>query len=231
MATQERDFKGVWITKEVWLDARLNALEKVILTEIDSLDMGERGCWASNKHLADFCQCSETKVSTAISKLVKLGYIYVQKFDGRQRELKSRLSKIERQDHNFCEADLKNLQESNTENNTPNKTKREKKESNAPARVSYNSMIEEYTKDEELRDALKAFVQMRTASKGGKFTNRALELTFGKLDKMATTDAIKTEIVNQSVMHGWKGVFELKGQAIPTRSAGSWDGYDGCKLT
>ena len=96
MADNERDFKGVWIPKEVWLDTRLNALEKIILTEIDSLDSSERGCWASNKHLAEFCQCSESKVSTAISKLIKLGYLYVQSFDGRLRELKSRLSNFER---------------------------------------------------------------------------------------------------------------------------------------
>lgn len=75
----------------------MNALDKIILTEIDSLDRRERGCYASNKSIAEFCQCSETKVSTAISKLIKLEYIYVQKFDGRQRELKSRLSNFERQ--------------------------------------------------------------------------------------------------------------------------------------
>jgi len=118
MAENERDFKGVWISKTVWLDERLNALDKVILTEIDSLDNGDRGCFASNRHIADFCQCSETKVSTAISKLIKLGYIYVQKFDGRQRELKSRLSNFERQNFKNCNADFKNLKESNTSNNT-----------------------------------------------------------------------------------------------------------------
>ena len=118
MAENERDFKGVWIPRTVWLDDRLNALDKVILTEIDSLDNGERGCYASNKHIAEFCQCSETKVSTAISKLIKLGYITVQKFDGRQRELKSRLSKFERQGLKNCNSDFKNLKESNTSNNT-----------------------------------------------------------------------------------------------------------------
>ena len=122
MAESERDFKGVWIPKTVWLDTRINALEKVILTEIDSLDSSDRGCWASNKHIADFCQCSETKVSTAISKLIKLGYIYIQKFDGRQRELKSRLSNFERQDFKNCNADFKNLKESNTDNKKINKT-------------------------------------------------------------------------------------------------------------
>lgn len=118
----ERDFKGVWIPKTVWLDNRLNALDKVILAEIDSLDQGERGCYASNKHIADFCLCSETKVATTISKLKKLGYLYVRQFDGRQRELKSCLSNFERQTFKNYKADFQILKESNTESNTDNNT-------------------------------------------------------------------------------------------------------------
>lgn len=114
---QERDFKGVWIQKEIWLDKRLNALEKVILTEIDSLDSEEKGCYASNQYLAEFCQCSETKVSTAVKKLIELGYIYVKSFDGRIRILKSRLSKFERQDLKNLKADIKNFKENNINNN------------------------------------------------------------------------------------------------------------------
>ena len=76
MAENKREFRGVWIPKSVWLDTRLNALEKIILIEIDSLDSDERGCYASNKYLSEFCQCSETKISLAISKLCELGYIY-----------------------------------------------------------------------------------------------------------------------------------------------------------
>lgn len=114
----ERDFKGVWIPKAIWLDTRLNALDKVILAEIDSLDQGERGCYASNKHIADFCQCGEWKVSTSVSKLVQLGYLYVQKFDGRQRELKSRLANFTIQPCEKPKADLGNSRESNTDTNT-----------------------------------------------------------------------------------------------------------------
>jgi hypothetical protein len=124
MAENQRDFKGVWIPKTVWLDTRLNALDKVILTEVDSLDQGEKGCFASNKYIAEFCQCSETKVSTAISKLIELGYIYVKSFDGRQRVLKSRLSNFERQTFKKGKAESQNLKESNTENNTSNNTKK-----------------------------------------------------------------------------------------------------------
>ena len=121
---EKRDFKGVWIPKNVWLDTRLNALEKVILIEIDSLDNGERGCYASNEHLAEFCQCSKTKVSTAITKLIKCGYLYVQNFDGRKRELKSRLSNFERQNIKNCKAEYQNLKESNIESNTDNNKER-----------------------------------------------------------------------------------------------------------
>jgi hypothetical protein len=42
-----RDFKGVWIPKDVWLDHNLTWMEKLLLVEIDSLD-AEKGCFASN---------------------------------------------------------------------------------------------------------------------------------------------------------------------------------------
>lgn len=109
-----RDFKGVWIPKRVFLDERLNAIEKIILIEIDSLDAEDsEGCYASNEYLANFCKCSMTKVSTSISKLIKLGYLYVSKNDGRKRYLKSRLSNSESQDFKKSEPDLPEMKESN----------------------------------------------------------------------------------------------------------------------
>ena len=147
--SENRDFKGVWITKEVWLDTRLNALEKVILTEIDSLDNGEKGCYASNEHLAKFCQCSKTKVSTAIKKLIDCGYIYVQNFDGRKRELKSRLSNFERQNSKILKADYQILKESNIDNNTNNNIVSNKKERKKKKQTkSYDEQIAEYTQNE-----------------------------------------------------------------------------------
>lgn len=109
-----RDFKGVWIPKRVFLDERLNAIEKIILIEIDSLDAEDsEGCYASNEYLANFCKCSMTKVSTSISKLIKLGYLYVSKNDGRKRYLKSRLSNSESQDFKKSDPDLPEMKESN----------------------------------------------------------------------------------------------------------------------
>lgn len=113
----ERDFKGIWIPAEVWLDERLNPLEKVILMEIDSLDCGDKGCYASNEYIAGFCQCSESKVAHAVSRLVELGYVSRKSFDGRQRILQSRLANFARQNSKVCKADVQNLQESNIDSN------------------------------------------------------------------------------------------------------------------
>lgn len=203
-----RDFKGVWIPKEVWLDTRLNALDKVILIEIDSLDQGEKGCYASNEHLAEFCQCSKTKVSTAIKKLIDCGYIYVQNFDGRKRELKSRLSNSERQDFKKCKSDIQNLKESNIYSNTDNNTVSNKKERKSKSK-SYDEQIAEYTKNEELQEALKAFIQMRSFIKKP-LTEYALKLMLKKLDELGNNDTTKISILNQSITHNWQGIFPLK---------------------
>lgn len=118
-----RDFKGVWIPKEVWLDERLNTIDKIILLEIDSLDAGDEGCYASNKYLAEFCKCTETTVSTSISKLIKYGYLEAVKFDGRKRYLKSRLTNFKRQPLKNLKADFKKFKGSiynNIDNNIIN---------------------------------------------------------------------------------------------------------------
>lgn len=115
----ERDFKGIWIPASVWLDDRLSALDKVILAEIDSLD-GEKGCWASNDYISEFCQCSSSKVSRAISKLTELGYVRVESFNGRFRVLRSSLLKNARQSRQFCKADEAILQDSNINNKIEN---------------------------------------------------------------------------------------------------------------
>ena len=205
---ESRDFKGVWIPKKVWLDTRLNALDKVILTEIDNLDNGEKGCYASNEHLAEFCQCSKTKVSTAIKKLIDCGYIYVQNFDGRKRELKSRLSNFERQNFKNCKAEYQNLKESNTDNNTNNNTVSNKKERKSKSK-SYDEQIAEYTQNEELQNALKAFLQMRSFIKKP-MTEYALKLMLKELDELGNTDDVKIAILNQSITHNWQGIFPLK---------------------
>ncbi len=162
MAENKREFRGVWIPKSVWLDTRLNALEKIILIEIDSLDSDESGCYASNKYLSEFCQCSETKISLAISKLCELGYIYTNSFNGRQRELKSRLSKNERQTFNNCEAGFKNLKENNIDNNIVNNIDNNKEKiSKKEIETEFESLWKHYPRKMGKESAYKSYLKAR----------------------------------------------------------------------
>lgn len=72
----KRDFKGVWIPKEIWLSTDLKVMEKLILVEIDSLD-NEEGCFASNEHFSKFFSLSKNRCSEIIKSLEKKGYISI----------------------------------------------------------------------------------------------------------------------------------------------------------
>ena len=70
-------------------------------------------------------------------------------------------------------------------------------------------MIESYTDNKELQQALDEFVKMRRTIKAP-LTERALTLCFNNLDKLGSNDEMKTAIVNQSIANSWKGLFPLK---------------------
>lgn len=213
MPEDKRDFKGVWFPAEVWLDERLTALEKIILIEIDSLD-GEDGCFASNEYLARFCQCSQSKVSSAISKLKKLGYIRVRSFDGRKRILESCLSVSITQTPKIKKAGTQNLEERILEETTTREKEGRKKKPE-----TFDAIIADFTDDKDLRDALGEFVRYRAASatKSKKaFTSYALKQNVGKLRNLASDPKTMTAIVNQTIERGWSGFFPLKDEGQAT---------------
>jgi len=125
---ENRDFKGVWIPKEIWLNTDLSIIEKVLLVEIDSLDNSERGCFASNEYLASFVQLSEGRVANIISDLKKRKFLIQVFFDGRNRGL--RISKSESSFNENVKAEstktgkqpTRKREHNNTMNNTDNNT-------------------------------------------------------------------------------------------------------------
>jgi len=85
-----RDFKGIWIPKELYFNDTLGWTEKLLLIEIDSLDQ-DKGCYASNDYFSTFLGVTNTRVSKMISKLKKRGLITQAGFDGRKRFLRSNM--------------------------------------------------------------------------------------------------------------------------------------------
>ncbi|WP_299077708.1 hypothetical protein [uncultured Paraglaciecola sp.] len=68
MGESKRDFKGVWIPKEIWLNKELSIMEKLFLVEIDSLD-NDQNCFASNAHFSEFFDISKGRCTQIIKQL------------------------------------------------------------------------------------------------------------------------------------------------------------------
>ena len=100
-----------------------------------------------------------------------------------------------------------------------------KKEKPKKQTKSYDEQIEEYTQNEELQEALKAFIQMRSFIKKP-LTEYGLKLLLNKLSKIGRTDAEKIAIVNRSVEHNWQGFFEIKEETNYQKSAQPEKKYD-----
>jgi hypothetical protein len=84
---EHRGFRGIWIPKEIYLDERLDANEKILFSDIYSLSDEKKGCFASNEYFAKFLKVSDRQVQRYISNLKKYNLILQTNFDGRQRSL------------------------------------------------------------------------------------------------------------------------------------------------
>lgn len=86
-------------------------------------------------------------------------------------------------------------------------TKKKKKKS---AKADLDGMINFFTENEELREALKAFLDMRKSIKKAVQTEYAFKLALNKLNKLSQNDSERIEIVNQSVEHNWQTFYALQ---------------------
>jgi len=88
----ERDFKGVWFPKWLWLSKDLTDREKMFYVEIDSLDK-EEGCFASNQHFSELFGISKNRCTEIIKSLEKKGYLSIN-LERKGKEIQRRILKI-----------------------------------------------------------------------------------------------------------------------------------------
>ena len=106
--------------------------------------------------------------------------------------------------------------------NTNNKVNKENKVNNAnKGNKGLSEIINSYTTDAGLVDALTGYIETRKTLKKP-LTDKALKMVLTKLDKLGKTIPEKTEIINQSVMNSWQGIFELK-QPFATKKTATKD--------
>lgn len=93
----------------------------------------------------------------------------------------------------------KTTKESTTKESNTKEYKKEEKE-------TLNAIIESYTPNEELQQALKDFLKHRKTLKKP-MTNRALKMLLSHLDENTTSDSQKTDAIDKAIYHGWRTVY------------------------
>ena len=84
------------------------------------------------------------------------------------------------------------------EKETEPKEKKSKKKKNAT-----------YVANEDLNNSIIAFIEFRKSIKKP-MTEKAIELLIGKLNQLSSDIVTQIEIINQSILNGWQGIFPLK---------------------
>lgn len=216
-----RDFKGVWIPKDIWLNKELTAIEKVIFVEIDSLD-NEDHCTAGNDYFAEFCNCSTSAVTKAIKHLKDLGMIEEVAFDGRHRKLK--VVTGTRQTSKFYEAESENLLANNISSNTKNNKKSiinntttdtefEFGKKKKPKQNLYDkclAAINDFTDDKKIRDLLVKYLNMLLENNRERGTVLYTNVFRGKLRELKSLPKDDWEkIIQRTLDNGWMGFYSL----------------------
>lgn len=215
--------------KDRRLSLKAKGLLSVMLSLPDTWDYSISG-------LVAICKESETAVKSTLNELKSCGYLAVTKkmpdetesgrieyvydiFEHAQTVKQgSEKQGVEKQGvenlgvENLVVENVRQLstKESNTDKSNTYKSNTHKKKEGK--RAGYDEIIDSYTDNAELRSALFEFVKMRKMMKKP-LTNKALSLLLTSkkgLDGLASTDAEKIDIVNQTIMHSWQGFFPLK---------------------
>lgn len=206
------------IPANVRYDKELRPNEKLLYGEITTLTKKTNECWASNNYFADLYEVTPQAVSKWVSHLEQRGYIktkLIYKENGKEIEkriiclVSTNVDGVSTKDEEGYQQKIK---ENNTSNNNiynppiipPGGLAREKEQGSSIQREIENLDIAD-----SLKEALKDFSEMRKKIRKP-LTEKALELTIKKLNTIAPTDEEKIQVLEQSIMNSWQGVFPIK---------------------
>jgi len=193
----EREFLGIWIPAEVWLDQRLTMTEKAFMAEVESFSKNGKTFHKSNDTIRQQYGITPKTVQRIIKKLVELELLECY-FNGRVRHLSlGSMGKMTTLPGKNDDSASSKFPHTNTvERTTKNTFKKE--------------VVYPFTEIEFL-DTWKAWLQERRDRRYKSYTDNGEQAALHNLKKMANDDyRIAIAIVQQSIAQGWQGLFELK---------------------
>ena len=100
-------------------------------------------------------------------------------------------------------------EDDNDNDNDNDKDKNKKRKNKKKKETEIDKLINENFSDEELKNTVYEFIKMRKAI-NKPLTTRGLELMIKKLYSLTTNINEQVEILNNSIMNNWQGIFPLK---------------------
>ena len=192
----------------------LKANTKILLLVIMSYESKEGYSYPSHSRLIKETGLSKSTLIKCLKELEELGYIISEKAAGNNN--KYFIDSSIKISSSKNDSSTKNDTSSSTKNDTGvvlkmiHKNKQENKQKNNNSDLEV--IVEAYTDNKELKETIFDFIEMRKSIKK-KLTERGLRGILNKLDKLAVNDFEKIEILENSIMNCWQGVFEIKKEA------------------
>lgn len=195
--------------------------------ELNSLSSGQIALWYALMHINNKCGWIEwftvsNQVLSIHSGLSRSGILkarnqlkQLELLDFKERGTKATAYKLITMSESKQESNQESKQErKQTSNQASNTLNKQKQKLNKTIKRSTKVLPEKYSESEPLNNAIVAFIAHRKSIKAP-ISEHAIDLTLKKLDKIAESEQEKIEILNQSIMNGWKGIFELKEKTKP----------------
>lgn len=108
-----------------------------------------------------------------------------------------------------------------TECNATEEEKEEEKEKEKEKKNKKKIVSAPYVADDDLNNAIISFVEHRKQIKKP-MSERAIQLLISKLNKLSSDIVTQIEILNQSILNGWQGIFPLQQQQTRNEAVPNW---------
>lgn len=206
------------INEDILCDKNLNPAEKMVYARICFFEE----FFESAEATAEYLGISKWAVQHAKRKLEELGYIicventgrgkkYVADLNAMVRNRKLRVGEKQTQTLVIPNSELGNtkLRVGKSQHIDKNIGKTiGKKENNIGIGRDFWEVLDEKEVRGDLRQTFVEFIKFRKAT-GKKFTPYALKLAITNVKKLSDNEQEQIEILNQSIMNGWSGLFPL----------------------
>lgn len=184
---------GVWIPINIWELSELTLLERYILADISSFHSSNKTYFKTNSKLAEECKVSRSSITRAISNLVLTDHIKIKQSSPVRKLVPSQIDAPPSQiDAHISKVISKVISK---EINTITK-----------------EVIYPFT-EKLFIEAWKVWIQERKEKKLRNYTQRGEQSALHNLQKISGDDwKTAIQIINNSITHGWQGLFALKEQ-------------------